>query len=901
MKANCFLDTGSNSSLVRLNFAKQLKLYGSGASDVQFDVAGGGIHREHAEEFKIHIRPLHSKESYLILATGIKKPCSRVQPIITDIFSKYEHLTEFREKVHINGGEIDVLIGNDYAPLIVAEKCVSSSVTPDDSPSVAMTRLGCYIYGGLNNPPRRATNNVLSVNHVMRREEIDELNAFFYIDVIGVKSNSLCVCSDNQIAESAFIKRVRSTTRINDEGRVCIQMPWKPDFPEKLPNNFSIAKEQMLRREKQLIRDSKLENYNKEIKNLVDRGVVRILNSEETKRAPEEPSWYLNHHMIERPDKDTTKLRIVFNSAATFMGMSLNDALEKGPDYTNSLFRCFLKWRMYPIAVSGDMEKMFNQITTLERDQRYHRFLWRYGNTSSSILVFQWLRVLFGDKPSPDLAGYAIRFLAEKHRDKYPGGAEVLEHSTYVDDIGFSVEDDVAANKITNEIDEILRCGNFSVKYWNSNALTVDQFQEQNVVDILGHTWNKNLDTIGVKQKDLHAEEITFTKRSLMGVVARLWDPIGHLIPVTIKYRIDLQKIWQEGLAWDEKINSEQNSIWKDNILEMKKLQSFTFDRCLKPEGVNGPPQLHAFCDGGNDAYGTCIFIRWPTKTGIQLSFVTAKAFVAPLKHKTTPRLELMGAIEMRRLTTEVETALDYKFEYKRFWTDSKVVIYWLSSTSSRYKPFISSRIQEFQDSHLNWKEEIRYVPSESNPADCLTTSITVEDLEEWHAGKLCGFLKLHEEFWPRDENMKEIDIHPVKSILEEKTISTKKMQNRKRKRKINFMLMHSHKLENEELGYRIVDAFGSWLEFRKAMSFMKQVFTSRTFNIPLTHIPENLRIAEKTLFLICQKKLCIDLNETKKRFGVRCTTSDLGYFAFMIKYNKKNSDKITYLMGTPK
>ena len=44
MKANCFLDTGSNSSLICLKFAKQAMLHGSGASDVQFEVAGGGIH-----------------------------------------------------------------------------------------------------------------------------------------------------------------------------------------------------------------------------------------------------------------------------------------------------------------------------------------------------------------------------------------------------------------------------------------------------------------------------------------------------------------------------------------------------------------------------------------------------------------------------------------------------------------------------------------------------------------------------------------------------------------------------------------------------------------------------------------------------------------------------------------
>ena len=112
---------------------------------------------------------------------------------------------------------------------------------------------------------------------------------------------------------------MQATTKINEDGRVCIQMPWKAGFPQKLPNNYHMAKEQMLRREKQLCKHGKLESYNQEIKKLVDRGVVRILDQREAVKAQEEPSWYLNHHMVEKPGRDTTKLRIVFNSAATFM------------------------------------------------------------------------------------------------------------------------------------------------------------------------------------------------------------------------------------------------------------------------------------------------------------------------------------------------------------------------------------------------------------------------------------------------------------------------------------------------------------------------------------------------------------------------------------------------------
>ena len=586
--------------------------------------------------------------------------------------------------------------------------------------------------------------------------------------------------------------------------------------------------------------------------------------------------------MIERPDKESTKIRIVFNSASTYKGVCLNDALEKGPDYTNSLFRCFLRWRMYHIAVSGDMEKMFNQIATIEDDQRYHRFLWHFGDTLSSIRIFQWLRVPFGDKPSPDLAGYAIRFLAAQYKNQHPLGADILDNNTYVDDIVYSVEDSSKANEIADEVDKVLQHGKFSVKYWNSNSLCVDKTSSENIVGVLGHVWDKKNDLIKIKFNSLRKPD-RFTKRSLMGVVARLWDPFGYLIPVTIKYRIHLQKLWQEGLFWDDEITEEQSSIWKENINEMQKLLNFKLTRCLKPEAVMGSPQLHGFSDGGDDAYGTCVFIRWPTTAGVKIMLVAAKAFVAPLKHKTTPRLELMGAVAMGRLISEIEIALSYQFEYKRFWIDSKIVIYWLKSTSSKYKPFVSSRIQEFQDSHKNCEEEIRYVPSLENPADCLTKPISPDELEAWQTGEACKFLKLEESLWPQNLEKENIDIQPMKTLLEEKPttnvrkkwrrkINTQNNTNTKTTVKGNLMHMNVNgevciETDSEKFDFQFSNEISSWVKLRRAISFLKQAMTLGSFKIPLHHTPEDLKIAEKTLFLIIQKSLRVDLIETKRRF----------------------------------
>ena len=275
-----------------------------------------------------------------------------------------------------------------------------------------------------------------------------------------------------------------------------------------------------------------------------------------------------------------------------------------------------------------------------------------------------------------------------------------------------------------------------------------------------------------------------------MGVTARIWDPSGSRLPVTIKYRIDVQQLWQEGLAWEEQVGPEQRAMWEENLIQMQKLRDFPMKRCLKPpNATTEAPQLHAFSDGGDQAFGTCIFVRWLTTTGVELRFIAAKAFVAPLKHKTTPRLELMGAVAMGRLMTEVETALPYDFSARAFWIDSEVVIHWVNSVSSRYKPFVSCRIQELQDTHTNLANEVRYVPSSENPADALTKPIPVEELESWHNGDSCKFLKLDEQFWP---NKVEINVESLKPVLEEKPPVTKQ-QKKIKKFRGSPTLIHGH------------------------------------------------------------------------------------------------------------
>ena len=85
-------------------------------------------------------------------------------------------------------------------------------------------------------------------------------------------------------------------------------------------------------------------------------------------------AWYIPHHGVYHPSKK--KIRVVFDCSAQVNGVSLNDILLQGPDLTNSLVGVLMRFRLQPVAVMGDIEAMFYQVTVPESHRKYLRFLW---------------------------------------------------------------------------------------------------------------------------------------------------------------------------------------------------------------------------------------------------------------------------------------------------------------------------------------------------------------------------------------------------------------------------------------------------------------------------------------------------------------------------------------------
>ena len=73
--------------------------------------------------------------------------------------------------------------------------------------------------------------------------------------------------------------------------------------------------------------------------------------------------------------------------------------------------------------------------------------------------------------------------------------------------------------------------------------------------------WDKLGDCLQLKPPEL--KDPPYSKRNLLSNLAKFWDPLGMVAPVTIAIKIKLQSLWDDQLEWDDSIADEEHKIWK--------------------------------------------------------------------------------------------------------------------------------------------------------------------------------------------------------------------------------------------------------------------------------------------------------------------------------------------------
>ncbi|GJQ79178.1 hypothetical protein Trydic_g5426 [Trypoxylus dichotomus] len=108
--------------------------------------------------------------------------------------------------------------------------------------------------------------------------------------------------------------------------------------------------------------------------------------------------------------------------------------------------------------------------------------------------------------------------------------------------------------------------------------------------------------------------------------------------------------------------------------------------------------QLHGFSDASEKAYGACIYVRATNATGEHVTqLLCSKSRVSQLKRQSLPRLELCASLLLLQLYYKVKQSLCGMISKSVLWTDSTLVINWISSDPNRWKTFIGNRVSEIQ------------------------------------------------------------------------------------------------------------------------------------------------------------------------------------------------------------
>ncbi|XP_055951616.1 uncharacterized protein LOC129987689 [Argiope bruennichi] len=447
-----------------------------------------------------------------------------------------------------------------------------------------------------------------------------------------------------------------------------------------------------------------------------------------------ETNYFLPHHGVYREGSTSTPLRVVFNaSSPSSNGVSLNDLLCKG-DIVEDIFELILRFRTHKFAFTFDIQKMFRQILVVPHQRDYLRILW-FDKNSHQEVTFRLNTVTYGTSCAPHLAIHTIKQLALDEASDFPLASEMVLRDLYMDDGIAGAPDIQTAQILQQQLIKMFERAGMSLHKWTSTSQELlNSFPTSNpennfpideqVSKALGMHWKPFEDLFIFTVK--YENKSMLTKRTVLSVVARLYDPLGLLGPVISKIKIFLQKLWLQKLTFDDPLPPAIGKEWSHVVQSLRALELVKIPRWILNEN---PVKLilHCFSDASEAAYGAVIYLQCISANDIVTSrLVCSKSRVSPLKTVSIPRLELCGCLLAAQLQAKVEKALHLQIDSAVMYTDSTISLAWIQTPPHRLKTFVANRVGKIQ---LTQNNKWQHVSSTLNPADVISRELVPEQL----------------------------------------------------------------------------------------------------------------------------------------------------------------------------
>ncbi|XP_028397220.1 uncharacterized protein LOC114521030 [Dendronephthya gigantea] len=602
---------------------------------------------------------------------------------------------------------------------------------------------------------------------------LNELVKFWDLETLGIQEK-----------EPSVYDKFTQEVHFNGD-RYEAKLPFKDEHP-LLPDNYSICEKRLGSLIKRLrATPSVLQEYHKVIEDQLNTGVVELVEEVDGKSPGH--VHYLPHKEVVRNDKDTTKLRVVYDASAKKTGPSLNDCLYVGPPLTPLIFNILTRFRIHPVAVTADIEKAFLNIAIAPEHRDYLRFLWVDDPSSEApqIQVLRFTRVVFGLTSSPFILNATLKHHLNQYAIVDPQFVEEVLRSLYVDDLASGSRDVPSAVQLTTKVKTRLSDGGFNMRKWNSNSQElIETLQENSTfskaeasVDlenyttsdvahgydtvneassrVLGQIWNTYTDELIMDFAKVlsDADLNNVTKRIILSTAAKFFDPLGLISPVILMFKLLFQQLCKSEVGWDETLNEDMIKNWQSIVKSLEDSSNFSLNRCYCKElfaDKTKSIQLHAFGDASESSYGACVYLRCEHEADVHCNLIASKTRVAPMTNQTIPRLELLSCLLASRLLNSVKEAIGeiLEIESDNLWSDSTTALHWIKNTDKEYKVWVQNRVSEIRK--LTSVETWRYCPTQFNPADVASRGALATQLindEKWWHGP--SFLQNPQELWP--------------------------------------------------------------------------------------------------------------------------------------------------------
>ena len=563
-----------------------------------------------------------------------------------------------------------------------------------------------------------------------------------------------------------------------EKGYTICRLPFICDPVSRLAPNYHIARKIYNAQLKKLNSNpkSKLDVILAE-KKLSDMGFVAFVDDlnvdQQNKINNSKVKYHLPWRPVQNDNSVTTPTRMVFDaSQPTSSGFSLNDTLAKGTNNMNPMLMIVARWLIRRFAFHMDVQKMYNTVRLCEDDWAYQLYLWDDElNPENEPRLKSVLTVIYGVKPSGNLAERGLRETARLQKDEYPRVNEIVQNDVYVDDCLSGEDSARARDKVTDQMSVVVAKGGFKFKgptYSGCDPPDDLKFPD-NSINVAGLKWFSKSDLLGLKigemkfgkksksrksRKNTPVIPGSFTRVDCAGRVGEIFDLMGWCTPIVAGFKLDLNVLSKRKLHWDDYVPEELIDEWKNNFDLISDLGKLRFKRLIVPEdAVDLKMDTIEISDASLKLACAAVYGRFRKKDGtFSCQLIFARSKIIP-DGFNIPRAELIAAVLNATTGHIIYLSLDQFITDRIHLVDNQIVLFWINNRKSELKQWPRNRVIEA--TRLSDRKAWFYVDSKNNPADLGTRKgAKISDISE-------GSVWMNGFDWMREERSE----FPVKSV----------------------------------------------------------------------------------------------------------------------------------------